>query len=105
MPEASVQLEWNAGRKARALSPLEPCATVIFGGTGDLARRKVVPALYQLAKDGALPAHFAIVGVSRSAGSEESFRALHGEATKRFARTQPFDELLARDERQWRAVP
>ncbi|MEO6463105.1 MAG: glucose-6-phosphate dehydrogenase [Candidatus Eisenbacteria bacterium] len=42
-----------------------PCALVIFGATGDLTRRKLVPALWALARQGLLPARFAVVGVSR----------------------------------------
>jgi glucose-6-phosphate 1-dehydrogenase len=52
----------------------EPCALVIFGATGDLTRRKLVPALYNLAHEGQLPAAFAVVGFARSARSTDAFR-------------------------------
>ncbi len=39
------------------LPPVEPCTLVIFGGSGDLARRRLIPALYNLLLDGLLPTH------------------------------------------------
>ena len=54
--------------------PATPCVLVIFGGSGDLARRKLIPALYNLAGDGLLPATFAIVGVGSSDLGDEGFR-------------------------------
>jgi glucose-6-phosphate 1-dehydrogenase len=52
----------------------EPCVMVIFGATGDLTKRKLFPALYNLAKDGYLPESFAIVGVGRQEMLAEDFR-------------------------------
>jgi glucose-6-phosphate 1-dehydrogenase len=57
----------------RSVSP-EPCAFVIFGATGDLAARKLLPALYALSRQLMLPARFAVVGVSRSEGDDAWFR-------------------------------
>jgi glucose-6-phosphate 1-dehydrogenase len=54
--------------------PAGPCAMVIFGAAGDLTSRKLVPALYNLAKARLLPAHFAVVGVSRDDLDDEGFR-------------------------------
>ena len=54
--------------------PGDPCAMVIFGATGDLTRRLVVPALYNLARTSLLPEHFALIGVGRSELSTESWR-------------------------------
>src|ERR1700744_5115213 len=48
--------------RRQAKSP-GPCAMVIFGGGGDLTKRLLVPALYNLSRTGLLPEHFAIVGV------------------------------------------
>jgi len=62
----------------------EPCTVVILGATGDLARRKLVPALYRLLRDGALPEGFAIVGVSRSGRGTQVFRASLAEAARGF---------------------
>ena len=52
----------------------EPCTVVIFGASGDLTQRKLVPALYALAVDGLLPPAFAVVGAARSEMDDESFR-------------------------------
>lgn len=70
-----------------------PCVMVIFGATGDLTARKLVPALYNLAKDGLLPSHFACVGFARREKSHEQFCNEMHEAVKRFSRT-PIDEKL-----------
>jgi glucose-6-phosphate 1-dehydrogenase len=53
---------------------VEPCVMVIFGATGDLTKRKLFPALYNLAKDKFLPENFAIVGVGRQELESEDFR-------------------------------
>lgn len=66
---------------------IEPCALVIFGGAGDLARRKLVPALYNLGRDGALPRSFAVVGTGRTPMTAEQFREVHHDATPRYSRT------------------
>ncbi len=54
--------------------PHDPCVLVIFGGSGDLTKRKLIPALYNLAKDKLLPDEFAIVAVARSEGNDADFR-------------------------------
>jgi glucose-6-phosphate 1-dehydrogenase len=51
-----------------------PCAMVIFGASGDLTKRKLVPALYNLSRHRLLPAEFAVLGFARRAGDTESFR-------------------------------
>ena len=43
--------------------PVQPCTLVIFGGSGDLARRRLIPALYNLLVDGLLPSEFAVIGL------------------------------------------
>ncbi len=70
----------------------QPCVLVIFGGTGDLAQRKLIPALYNLAREGALPEHLEVLGFSRSARSTQAYRQSMREAVGRFSRTQPIDE-------------
>jgi glucose-6-phosphate 1-dehydrogenase len=54
--------------------PAPPCALVLFGASGDLAKRKLIPALYNLAAAGFLPDEFAVVGISRSPMSDDDFR-------------------------------
>ncbi len=76
MSESPVQVMAEPARRlpsAPQATP-DPCALVLFGVTGDLARRKIVPALYHLAVAGALPEHFALVGFSRSAGDDGALR-------------------------------
>src|SRR5271169_6957725 len=54
--------------------PAPPCVMVIFGAAGDLTKRKLIPALYNLARSRLLPDQFAIVGVSREEYSIDEFR-------------------------------
>ncbi|HLD94283.1 MAG TPA: glucose-6-phosphate dehydrogenase [Anaerolineales bacterium] len=67
-------------------------ALVIFGVTGDLAHRKLVPALYQLELDKQLPKNLHIIGFARRDWSDEKLRSEMGAAVREFARTQPVDE-------------
>src|SRR5438067_2060687 len=69
-----------------------PCAMVIFGATGDLTKRKLMPALYRLAYDRRLSAGFAIVGSSRTPMSDEAFREKMLDAVKEFSEDTKFDE-------------
>lgn len=71
----------------------EPCAMVIFGASGDLAQRKLVPALYSLAADHRLPAAFAVVGMARSPLSAEAFREQLREGVAQHGR-HPVDPAL-----------
>jgi glucose-6-phosphate 1-dehydrogenase len=74
--------------------PIAPTTLVIFGATGDLARRKLLPALYNLAHDGALPGRFRLVGVSRREMSHEEYRAECEQAIRRFSRRPPDENVL-----------
>jgi glucose-6-phosphate 1-dehydrogenase len=66
-------------------SPAPPCAMVIFGATGDLTKRKLIPALYNLVAEGLLPDGFAVVGVGRSPWSDDEFRDQMKKDLKEFA--------------------
>jgi glucose-6-phosphate 1-dehydrogenase len=70
----------------------DPCLVVLFGATGDLAQRKLFPALFELGRAGLLPENFGLVAFSRSAQNDDAFRAQVKEGLQRFARTQPLDE-------------
>lgn len=72
----------------------DPCILVIFGATGDLTARKLVPALYNLARDGQLPAHFVCVGFARRDKSHEVFRQEMFDAISKFSRVRPIDPSL-----------
>jgi glucose-6-phosphate 1-dehydrogenase len=66
---------------------------VIFGGTGDLTKRKLIPALYNLVHDGLLPEHFAIVAVGRREQSEETYQQEILEGLQTFSRNQIKESL------------
>jgi glucose-6-phosphate 1-dehydrogenase len=68
------------------------CAAVIFGANGDLTMRKLLPALYRLAYDRRLSAGFAVVGISRTALSDDQFRDKMLEAVKNFSEDTKFDQ-------------
>ena len=70
------------------------CAIVIFGAAGDLAKRKLLPALYRLAYDRRLPASFAIIGNSRTPLSDEEYRSRMHDAVKQFSEDGSVDEDL-----------
>jgi glucose-6-phosphate 1-dehydrogenase len=75
--------------------PVAPTTLVIFGATGDLARRKLLPALYNLAHEGALPERFFLVGVSRKEKDREDYRAECEQAIRSFSRRPPDEDVLA----------
>jgi len=71
----------------------EPCAIVIFGASGDLTKRKLLPSLYNLGSYHLLPAHFSIVGVARRPLSDDIFREQLGKDLAALG-TQPVDPNL-----------
>ena len=70
-----------------------PTTLVIFGATGDLTRRKLLPALYHLSRGQRLPARFSIVGVARDPLGEDGFRAQFRESLRDFAGAQDEDPV------------
>ncbi len=75
--------------------PVPPTTLVIFGATGDLARRKLLPALYNLAHEGGLPEIFHLVGVSRREKPHEHYREECEQAIRRFSRRKPDEAVLS----------
>ncbi|HXE73850.1 MAG TPA: glucose-6-phosphate dehydrogenase [Candidatus Nitrosotenuis sp.] len=69
----------------------EPCTMVIFGASGDLTKRKLLPALFDLAEDQKLPASFTIIGCARTPMTDEEFRAKMKDWVGRHARHTPLD--------------
>ena len=67
--------------------PGDPCVMVIFGASGDLTKRKLIPALYNLAKDKLLSKEFALVGFARNEMTSEQFRDEIGREIGEFATT------------------
>ncbi|HEV2148711.1 MAG TPA: glucose-6-phosphate dehydrogenase [Longimicrobiaceae bacterium] len=72
------------GERMRSARTPEPLAMVIFGATGDLTRRKLVPALYRLARERLLPDSFAVVGIARDELSADEFRERMRAAVEEF---------------------
>lgn len=78
----------DAERKA-----VEPCSIVIFGASGDLTARKLIPALYHLFKEKQLPAAFRVIGFARREKTDDSWRAELRVALDEFSRTKPVDDV------------
>lgn len=71
-----------------------PCALVIFGASGDLTKRKLVPALYHLAQQNLLPDNFAVVGTARTAMTDEDFRQKMHDAIIEFSNDKKIDDAV-----------
>ena len=85
MSEASMSLGTASGRE-----PAD-CGIVIFGASGDLTKRKLLPALCNLCMDRLLPKNFAIIGFARTPMSSEEFQAKAEEAINQYSRRTPSD--------------
>ncbi|PWU18166.1 MAG: glucose-6-phosphate dehydrogenase [Candidatus Rokuibacteriota bacterium] len=83
----------------------DPCALVIYGASGDLTKRKLLPALYSLAFRRLLPEGFAVVGVARTQESTEAFQARMKEAVEEFGRDELREETWDRLAAGMRYVP
>ncbi len=87
----------SAGYAATPVKPPpragDPCVMVIFGGSGDLTKRKLIPALYNLARDRLLPQAFAIIAVAGSEHDDDAFRSQLGAALREQA-GDPFDQPI-----------
>jgi len=80
---------------ATTARPADPCCLVIFGASGDLTHRLLVPALYNLAATGLLPDAFGLIGVARSPSSSEAFREDLAKSLPQFA-GRPIDQKVLR---------
>jgi glucose-6-phosphate 1-dehydrogenase len=85
--------------------PVHPTTLVIFGATGDLAHRKLLPAIYNLAHEGALPEGFNLIGVSRSDMSDDEYRNVARESIKEHSRRPPDEQVLEKLLERVRYVP
>ena len=74
--------------------PVHPTTLVIFGGTGDLAHRKLLPAIYNLAHEGALPERFNLIAVSRSDIPHDDYRQMARESIEKYSRRKPDEQVL-----------
>src|SRR5688572_25738415 len=85
----------RAGLETERVAP--PAAVVIFGASGDLTKRKLIPALYNLALSRLLGPGTSVVGFARAPKSEEDFRKEQREDTAQFSRRRPLDEAVWAD--------
>ena len=76
------------------LKPAQPCVFVLFGATGDLAGRKIAPAIYNLARQGLIGDRTSILGVARRGRDDEQFRGEMRDAIASHSRSLPVDEKL-----------
>ena len=74
--------------------PVHPTTLTIFGATGDLSKRKLLPAIYNLAHEGALPERFNLIGSSRGEMTDEEFRELARESIRSFSRRKADEKVL-----------
>ena len=74
--------------------PVHPTTLVIFGGTGDLAHRKLLPAIYNLAHEGALPERFNLIAVSRSDIPNNDYQGMARESITQYSRRTPDEQVL-----------
>ena len=79
-----------------ASDSVTPCVMIIFGASGDLTRRKLIPALYSLAKDDLLPERFVVIGYGRTEMTSAQFREEMRDAVSEYAR-KPFSDDVWRD--------
>ncbi len=75
----------------------EPCTIIIFGASGDLTKRKLIPALYSLSRKNLLAPGFSIVGAARTPMSHEEFRAAMREANNRFTDAEQVHDIMWRN--------
>src|SRR3954464_9182671 len=94
MNRTADQIEPNPLREGLSTRAVpQPCAIIIFGATGDLTHRKLIPALYNVAADGELPPAVAVVGVARRDKTDDGFRKEVEEAVRKFSRQNVRDEI------------
>ena len=89
--QALVRAPRRRGRRDKA----DPCTLVIFGGAGDLTKRKLIPAIYYLAEQKLLPDNFALLGVARDQNTDDGYRAMMRDAMNRS------DEIHKVDDKVW----
>jgi glucose-6-phosphate 1-dehydrogenase len=86
--------EPGACRLGEARKAVDPCSIVIFGASGDLTSRKLIPAFYHLFKEKQMPADFRIIGFARREKADSGWRDELRQALDQFSRTKPVDEKV-----------
>ena len=113
-PQAEIDISWQLGdggrmnqtgpvedaascRLGETRKPVSPCSIVIFGASGDLTARKLIPALYHLYKEKQMPADFRIIGLARREKTDASWRQELRAALDEFSRTKPVEDKVWRE--------
>ena len=97
MNRAILTEDLKTCRLGETRKAVDPCSIVIFGASGDLTSRKLIPALYHLCKEKQMPPDFRIVGFARREKSHESWRKELRQDLDQFSRTKPVDEQVWRE--------
>jgi glucose-6-phosphate 1-dehydrogenase len=84
--------EAAAQQNSRSLNEADPCTIVIFGASGDLARRKLIPSLFELASHKSLARRFAMIGFARTKMSDDAFSDIATDSVRKFSESGPVDE-------------
>ncbi len=88
------QIDPSVCRLSESRKPAEPCTIVIFGASGDLTARKLIPALYHLFKEKQMPPSFRVVGFARREKTDDSWRQELRTALDQFSRTKPVEDAV-----------
>src|SRR5215510_7065874 len=92
MNQSAIFDDATTCRLGVAHKAVDPCSVVIFGASGDLTARKLIPALYHLAKEKQMPPDYRIVGFARREKTDASWREELRQALDQFSRTKPVDK-------------
>jgi glucose-6-phosphate 1-dehydrogenase len=102
---AATEVEANPLVEGLERVPIHPTTLVIFGGTGDLAKRKLLPAIYNLAHEGALPERFNLIAIARTEQPHEDYRKMARESIEEFSRREPSEDVLDKLLENFRYIP
>src|SRR3954466_2771146 len=94
MTETEKPAEVAGARPSESRKPAEPCSIVIFGASGDLTARKLIPALYHLFKEKQMPSSFRVIGFARREKTDDVWRQELRAALDQFSRTKPVDDKV-----------
>ena len=97
MPDKALVLRTTGADAPEESPPSQPCVMLIFGASGDLTKRLLVPALYNLACDGLLSKNFALIGTAMDPLSTETFRERMSADIKKFHTRKEFDASVWED--------
>jgi glucose-6-phosphate 1-dehydrogenase len=97
MPETENLTEPSTPRPSESRKLADPCSIVIFGASGDLTARKLIPALYHLFKEKQMPPSFRVVGFARREKTDDSWREELRADLDKFSRTKPVDDKVWRE--------